>query len=182
MKHLKYLKYVVRHKWFVLIACFKCGVNPWRAVIHDWSKFLPSEWFGYADWFYGPWKKLKESEPDDFRYWMVHAEKDSAFKHAWNLHQKRNKHHWQYWTLINDSDNPQVTPLNMPEKYIREMVADWWGAGRAITGKWDALGWYKKQTTLLLTDGTRNRVEMLLEESVDRFPMEPCAPLKPYSA
>lgn len=46
------------------------------------------------------------------------------FDLARNYHQKRNKHHWQYWVLIMDSG--EVKALDMPEKYIKEMLCDWW--------------------------------------------------------
>jgi len=32
----------------------------------------------------------------------------------------------------------------MPEHFVREMIADWCGAGRAITGEWEVLDWYEK--------------------------------------
>jgi hypothetical protein len=32
----------------------------------------------------------------------------------------------------------------MPEIYVREMVADWWGASRAYTGSWDMSDWLTK--------------------------------------
>jgi hypothetical protein len=41
MKHVRYLSYVVRHKWFVLLAGIKTGAPLWRLLIHDWSKFAP---------------------------------------------------------------------------------------------------------------------------------------------
>lgn len=163
MKHLKYLSYVIRHKWFVAIACWKCDVSIWRALIHDWSKFLPCEWTPYVNEFYGEWRNLKETEPDDFRYWSARAPVEAAFRHAWNHHQKSNKHHWQYWLLTNDSDNPKHQALQMPEKYASEMVADWWGAGRAITGMWDAPSWYSKnKDKILIHDNTRAFVEATL--------------------
>lgn len=65
------------------------------------------------------------------------------FDAAWNHHQKANKHHWQYWVLTNDSDEPKHQALEMPETYVREMVADWIGAGRAITGKYGVKKWYE---------------------------------------
>jgi hypothetical protein len=46
------------------------------------------------------------------------------FDSAWNIHQKRNKHHWQYWVLI--MDNGSIEALDIPEKYIKEMLCDWW--------------------------------------------------------
>lgn len=35
-----------------------------------------------------------------------------------------------------------VKTLPMPRDLVREMVADWMGAGRAITGRWEAAEWY----------------------------------------
>ncbi len=52
-KHWQYLKYVVRHKWFVLGAGRKLGVPLHRLILHDWTKFLPREWFPYVNEFYG---------------------------------------------------------------------------------------------------------------------------------
>jgi hypothetical protein len=56
--HLRYLRYVLLHKLYV----FRAGVaingwRPWwvlRLLIHDWSKFRPSEWRPYVTHFYGP--------------------------------------------------------------------------------------------------------------------------------
>lgn len=165
--HWSYLKYVIRHKWFVFQECVKIGAPLWRAVIHDWTKFLPCEWFAYAEKFYG--KKVNENEPDDCRYWMARGPVDAAFRHAWNHHQKANRHHWQYWLLTNDSDDPKHRPLDMPDSYVREMVADWAGAGRAITGTLDVIGWYRKNRgNILLSENTRNLVEFLLNHYYDR--------------
>lgn len=35
-------------------------------------------------------------------------------------------------------------PMPMPERYVREMVADWMGASRAYTGSWDMVDWLEK--------------------------------------
>lgn len=54
--------------------------------------------------------------------------------------------------------------LPMPEAAIREMVADWMGAGRTITGTWEASTWYEKhRDDMVLHPETRARVEALLE-------------------
>lgn len=154
-RHIAYLKYVIRHKWFVFLACWKCGVPLWRAIIHDWHKFLPSEWFAYAHTFYKPDGSKQYVETPDFA-------------HAWNLHQKRGKHHWQHWLLT--WDRGETTALEMPETYVREMVADWWGAGRAITGEWKAHHWFKDSSgKMILHPQTRERVESLLLESQEHF-------------
>lgn len=133
-KHIKYLDYVIRHKWFVLMAGLKIKAPLWRLLIHDWSKFLPCEWFPYAEFFYG--EHVTQEDVD--RCFRVIGGKiettKEEFDRAWNHHQKFNKHHWQYWVLQKDDGSTKV--LEMPKKYMLEMVADWMGAGRAITGKW----------------------------------------------
>lgn len=107
MKHLKYLRYVLRHKWFVFIACYHCDVSLWRALIHDWSKFLPCEWFAYVNTFYGEHPKWGEvSSGQKFAGYPYELTSDywkPKFDKAWNHHQKFNKHHWQYWLRV-DSD------------------------------------------------------------------------------
>lgn len=118
-RHLSYLRYVIRHKFFVFIAGLHYKAPFWRLIIHDWSKFLPSEWTPYAKTFYGS---------DGSSRYKEHP----SFGRAWNHHQKRNKHHWQYWVTLRDDGG--VRAVKMPEKCVREMVADWAGAGRAIHG------------------------------------------------
>lgn len=145
-KHWKYVKYLALHKWFVFLAGRKVGVSLWQLLIHDWSKLLPSEWLPYAIWFSG--------EP--------HKDGDElAFNRAWLLHQNRNPHHWQFWLLTYDRGDTEV--LEMPDKYVREMVADWAGAGRAITGKWEPGTWYlKNRDKMKLHPKTRAKVEFYL--------------------
>lgn len=137
-KHWRYLTYVARHKWFVFRAACKMGV-PWLGLIHDLSKFRPDEWFPYVEKFYGgphtPRAKISVYEKT-YHWELAHrycAEAvQDAFDAAWLKHQHRNAHHPQHWRLVNDTDG--VTLLEMPERYVREMVADWVGAGMAIKG------------------------------------------------
>ena len=164
--HLKYLKYVLRHKWFVYVAGRHLGVSIWRLFKHDWHKFLPSEWNPYVAYFYGPTVALKDTEPDDYKYWSAREPVCAAFNHAWNLHQKRADHHWQFWLITMDSGETQC--LQMSEQATREMVADWYGAGRAITGKWEAEEWYlKNRDKIKLFPKTREIVEYIFEERRD---------------
>lgn len=133
--HLLYAKYVLRHKWFVFQAACKLGI-PWLGIIHDWSKLLPSEWAAYVNFFYG---KEAKARRDETGYYKPTDTGDSAFDFAWLLHQKRNKHHWQWWIL--PEDDGRFKALEMPVRYRKEMLADWRGAGRA-QGKPDTLVWY----------------------------------------
>lgn len=149
-RHLAYARYVMRHKWFVFVACIKLGVPLWIAVFHDWDKFLPDEWFPYARAFYKP-DGTSQYAPDE------------TFTTAWNAHQKRNKHHWQYWMITWDRGETEC--LMMPEVYSLEMLADWIGAGRAL-GKPDTKAWYiDNKDKIRLHPMTRAFIEMHLKVS-----------------
>lgn len=159
--HLRYLSYVARHKWWVLVAGLRTGAPLWRLVIHDWSKFTPAEWGPYVAYFYGERERLKRTEADDYRYAVAVEPYERAFDRAWLHHQHANPHHWQHWTLREDSG--AVKLLAMPEAFVREMVADWMGAGRAITGRWEVAEWYAKNREVIqLHPDTRPLVESLI--------------------
>lgn len=143
--HLKYLSYVLRHKWYVFKAGRVLGVSLWWLLIHDLSKFSPAEWGPYVRRFYAgrgsQWDK--SADPTEFHM-------------AWRHHWTRNPHHWEYWlpepVALKQED---AQPLRMPPRYVKEMVADWYGAGMA-QGKPDIAGWYKEQQyKMLLHDDTR---------------------------
>lgn len=188
-KHLLYLRYVLRHKWFVFQECLKLGVPLWIAIIHDWDKFLPFEFLSYAEYFYGDWRTRKKSY-GEFTYGDGVTEESANFNFnkAWMHHQHRNKHHWQYWLkiqhlpiqrtmyMVEDSgkvfrvgntgykeiDGMFPIASNMNNVSIREMVADWRGAGKALNNP-DTVKWYQEnKNKMILHDSTRKEVERLL--------------------
>lgn len=151
--HWKYFCYVAKHKWFVFLAGIKLGVPLWALIIHDWQKYTPTEWTPYIDYFYRyPGKKDKPKQVKE------------AFDIAWNHHQKYGPHHWQWWMLVYD-DQDEMVIIEMPDRYRREMLADWRGAGRAITGKDDVLEWYmgrRERMKRVLHPATRLWIEQQL--------------------
>lgn len=156
-KYLKYLNYVLRHKWFVLKAGLELKVNLWQLLIHDLSKFLPDEFIPYARYFngdYPDWHEVKYQNYTGPTKQSVARE----FDKAWLKHQHRNPHHWQHWVLREDSGAIKLLP--MPDRYRREMLADWIGAGLAITGKLEVWNWYEKTVdSRMLDSSTKNWVE-----------------------
>jgi len=120
---MKYLVLTLKHKWFVFLAGLKVGCPIWRLIVHDWTKFLPSELPHYQRQFFGK------------------ADNPLGFITCWVRHQNRHGHHWEYWVprtghsrcIPPYEDNE---PIPMPLWAIQEMVADWMGAGRAYEGKW----------------------------------------------
>jgi len=158
--HLAYLKYVLRHKWFVFLHCMRLHVPFWRAVIHDWSKFTPAEWSPYVHSFYNPDGSKRKVRDASGAYDPTKISRELDY--AWLHHLRHNPHHWQNWVLLNDEDG--YVGLEIPETYVLEMLADWAGAGQAITGKVDPAGWYAKNGhKMILHEKTRQRVEELLQ-------------------
>lgn len=156
MKHLRYLSYVLRHKWFVFVECRKMGMW-WQGIIHDWSKFLPCEWFAYANHFHG---EKKGTQRDKTGYYKPTDTGDPDFDLAWLHHANSNPHHWQWWTQV--TDNHKIKAFDMPEWAISEMIADWRGAGRA-QGKPDIRKWYRtNKDKMALSVYTRARLELKL--------------------
>lgn len=193
-----YFKTVNKHRWYVFLEARKLGI-PLLGFIHDWSKYLPSEFIPYARYFNSGYERGEQ--PEDIKL---------AFDFAWLHHQRWNKHHWQSYLLHNDNPDcpkwevkrarsatsayrtstlevegksvelytewdsfdlvfalaqemsrlPKALP--MPDKYRREMVADWRGAGKAY-GNDDTKGWYmKNRANIILHPETRKWVELEL--------------------
>lgn len=164
-KHWQYLKYVLRHKLYVYQEGRKLKLGRWQLLRHDLSKFRPDEWGPYAAWFYGgPHPDESEIGYYERTYYGLGRSRQArkaAFDEAWLKHQQRNPHHWQHWILRND--NGPTVALEMPRRYMLEMVADWAGAGRAITGKLEVGEWYtRNRDNMLLHPDTRDWVETCL--------------------
>lgn len=164
--YLKYLKYLIKHKWFVFIECTKAG-EIWLGILHDLSKFRPDEFIPYARYFYGKYPN-HETCSSAYKYVYTGPYQENInhdFDVAWLQHQHRNPHHWQHWLLQEDDGDLKI--LDMPTAYIREMIADWKGAGRAITGKNDpeeCKNWYNKnQNKIKLESFTKSYVLSILD-------------------
>lgn len=112
---------ITKHKIHVMDACFRAGLF-WRGLMHDVSKYSPTEFLPSARYFQG------DSSP-------INAEKtQKGYSAAWQHHKGHNPHHYEYWL-----DNLDVggTPLIIPYKYAVEMVCDFIGAGKAYNkSKW----------------------------------------------
>ncbi|KKK56400.1 hypothetical protein LCGC14_3064910 [marine sediment metagenome] len=157
-RHWAYLKYVLRHKWHVFRACRELRVPLRQAIVHDWTKFLPVEWFPYAHNFYNADGSGRQVRDETGAY--NPTDQGIPYQRAW-LHHQRARHHWQAWVVLGDAG--YITPLPIPERYIREMIADWCGAGRAIAGVRYPHDWYAaNRDKMKLLPETRIRVEQLL--------------------
>ncbi|MBK9944374.1 MAG: hypothetical protein IPP13_22470 [Kouleothrix sp.] len=169
--HLSYLLYVLRHKWHVAYAGVLLGVPPWQLLMHDWTKFTPIEWSPYVHQFYNPDGSKRIVRDASGGYGPNTQSQD--FQRAW-LHHQRQPHHWQAWCSIGDEG--RVLALSMPQHYVAEMVADWYGAGMAISGKNDVEGWYlANKGRIVLEADTRRRVEEAIQNlmlKISRTPVD----------
>jgi len=152
--YFKYLWVVLKHKWYVFVAGRRIGGIPlWRLITHDLSKFLPLEFISYANYFCN--NKMGAEH----------------FTYGWLSHQNRNPHHWEYWiprtrAVGNDGGDADIgVPLDMPETYVREMLADWLAASKAYTLSWDISEWYKShKDKLRLSDNSWKILNSILVE------------------
>lgn len=102
-------KTVRKHRKIVRKLCFKCGLY-WQGLTHDLSKYSLTEfWNGVK--FYTGTKSPHVGERAAYGY-----------SKAWLHHKGRNKHHADYWLDIRP--NGQTGPVEMPYKYLAEMICD----------------------------------------------------------
>ena len=80
-RYISYTKYILKHKWFVFIASIKIGAPIWNAIVHDMSKFTPSEFTPYAKTFHKDDGSQQYDETPEFNASCI-------------FHQHRNPHHW----------------------------------------------------------------------------------------
>lgn len=140
----QYLKFVILHKWYVYREGRKLGLGFWQCARHDMSKLTWVEFIPYMIRFEGPlankekWVSnranyhLDSAQVTDYftamniaedEYTMLRVAVDYDFNIAWLHHIHNNPHHWNHWIIQNDTDGVEV--IRMPEKYAKEMVADW---------------------------------------------------------
>lgn len=119
MKFFKHLKTVMRHRREVRRNCFKVGLIR-RGLMHDLSKYSPSEFFAGVKYFQGT------------RSPQARERELLGYSAAWLHHKGRNKHHFEYWTDCDAEGN--VVAVDMPPVYFAEMVCDRIAASKVYKG------------------------------------------------
>lgn len=115
----KHLHTVNKHRCLVCRLCFKLGLYR-QGLTHDLSKYSFTEFITSCRYYLG------NRSP-------IYAEyQDKGYSEIWLHHKGRNKHHWEYWiAFIKD----RIVTLEMPIRYIKEMVADRIAACMVYEGK-----------------------------------------------
>lgn len=144
-----HLRTIHKHHREVRNNCFACGLYK-QGILHDLSKLSPAELF--------PSIKYYEGTRSPYSY-----EKEKyGYSLGWLHHKGRNKHHWEYWYDIFQN---KYQPIEMPYKYVIEMVCDRVAACKVYQGDK-----YSQKTPLEYLLGKHDRFYMhpntakLLEE------------------
>ena len=141
----KHFHIINKHRFLVFKLSCKAGI-PWRGLVHDLSKYSPTEFFESIKYYTG------DKSP------IMGAKEDIGYSNAWLHHKGRNKHHLEYWI---DSDANPIVPV-IPYKYIVEKVCDDLSAGMVYNGKK-----WKKDTQYNYYMKQRERV--LVNPKIDDF-------------
>lgn len=117
---------------------------------HDKSKDDQEEYPAYDAYFYGNNRSSSVVK---------------SYNQAWLRHIHLNPHHWQHWILIRDEPNEGIRALDMPWKYVIEMVCDWWAFSWKSGNLYEMFEWWDKHKAYMtLSNNTRKNVETILEQ------------------
>ena len=116
-----HLNTIMKHRRRVIYHCYKVGIVR-RGLLHDLSKYSPTEFFEGVRYFSGT-RSPNEGE-----------RKDKGYSEAWMHHKGRNRHHFEYWTDYNP-ETKMVAPVKMPIVFVKEMFCDRVAASKVYQGK-----------------------------------------------
>ena len=123
MNPIGHFRTITKHRHMVIRHCFKAGI-PLRGLLHDLSKYSPTEFIPGARFYTGT-KSPNEGERDAYGY-----------SRAWLHHKGRNRHHFEYWTDVSTAeDHWKIVGVTMPVNYLAEMVMDRISASQVYNGK-----------------------------------------------
>jgi len=158
--HLKYLVYVLKHKWHVFWQCVRfrhvCKGLVARGFWHDITKFNPACWSPYVD-------KFMRGDPS-----QVSDIVQTQFRKAFEDHWSTENHHWEYWCHELIPGRPfahrETEPRDMEDAAIIEMICDWRAMALRNGGTADldcrVENWYNSmKDKMRLSHSTRWKVE-----------------------
>lgn len=118
---IKHFRVITKHRHTVMKHCFRAGI-PIRGLLHDLSKYSPTEFLPGAKFFDG------SRSPTELER-AAHG-----YSRAWVHHKGRNRHHFEYWTDYHPVTK-QMVPVKMPLKFVIEMFCDRVAACKVYKGR-----------------------------------------------
>jgi hypothetical protein len=123
MHPIKHFLTITYHKFLVMQGCFGVGLYK-QGLLHDLSKYSFSEFMVGAKYYQG------DQSPNNME------RRDRGYSSAWLHHKGRNKHHYEYWVdYSTKAVRGEVVPVEMPVKYVVEMMMDRIAASKVYNGK-----------------------------------------------
>ncbi len=116
-----HFKTITKHRHQVIRNCFKAGIG-FQGLFHDLSKYSYTE-FSVGARYYRGYKSPNDVERELYGYSL-----------AWLHHKGKNKHHFEYWYDY-DTKTREIVPVEMPLKYLKEMLCDRIAASKIYQGK-----------------------------------------------
>lgn len=113
---------ITAHKLLVMRYCFRAGLYR-QGLLHDLSKYSPVEFWAGVKYYQGT-RSPNEAE-----------RLDRGYSAAWLHHKGRNKHHLEYWTDYVPALDYRMGGLEMPGRYVAEMLCDRMAACRIYQGE-----------------------------------------------
>ncbi|MDD3414164.1 MAG: DUF5662 family protein [Lachnospiraceae bacterium] len=122
MHPIKHFLTITYHKFLVMQGCFGVGLYK-QGLLHDLSKYSLSEFIVGAKYYQG------DQSPNNME------RRDKGYSSAWLHHKGRNKHHYEYWVdYSTKAVRGKVVPVEMPVKYVVEMMMDRIAASKVYNG------------------------------------------------
>lgn len=148
----KHLHIVNKHRFIVFCLSCKVGI-PIQGLLHDLSKYSPTEFWEGVKYYKGNISPLKL------------CKKNQGYSKAWLHHRGVNKHHYEYWY---DPTSPNVYPI-IPFKYMLEMICDNLSASKTYQGKkwtkeYQLSYWNKVKEKAALNDKLKDFLTEVYEE------------------
>ena len=152
-----HFKTITRHKCLVMSYCFKIGLYK-QGLLHDLSKYSPTEFIMGCKYYQWGHRSPNNQEREE-----------TGLSQSWLHHKGRNKHHFEYWVDYGLPPCPtMITGVEMPRKYVAEMIMDRISASRIYGGDsyttQAPLAYYlnSKEQMWFIHENTKSQMEFLL--------------------
>ncbi|MBO5649109.1 MAG: catalase [Clostridia bacterium] len=117
---IRHLCVITRHRHCVIAHGFRAGIGL-QSLLHDLSKYSPTEFWTGAKYFQG------KRSPN------AAEREEKGYSEAWMHHKGRNRHHFEYWRDYSHAAHCNV-PIRMPLRYLTEMFCDRVAASKIYRG------------------------------------------------
>ena len=112
---------ITHHRHLVIRYAFKVGIG-FQGLFHDLSKYSCTEFWPGVKYYLGTKSPTLQERIE------------TGMSKAWMHHKGRNKHHYEYWTDYDLTDQG-YKPVKMPTRYLKEMFCDRLAASKTYMKK-----------------------------------------------